>query len=544
MLKLVSINLLLFLTMLLMAEWGWRSLVSEGDRQQQEVAFINTSLTYLAPCARELNRGGVDYLVRNRSLGEAYSWEYPAKKKTETKRIAVVGESSGANLAFYMQEVIANSGLQDTVELMHCAVPGSALDHVQLRTNELLEYDLDVLVVVFGHNVDFHYTTDRTWLSLSRWRSKSRLISGLSRFFSNLGSGSKAASAQRLLEFEKWLREVAVETRRRGVKTVLNTLPSNLWMPPYRDVEARGDQDYLTAFWSWTRGRHIEAVERLKRITRVGGRPYWHFQLGVWLARLGRVEEARRELQRVVDIDVVPVPAPGIAPVGRDRAPSQVNEILRRVAIDEGVDLRDTAHLVELKVVDQITGWQVMADHCHLQSRFVREEAKGILAAVLNVPVEKLRGQLSNHDRSDSDNMLRFWNQLGLIVTSIAWDDGAAEALAYAVESALREDPESAKAAIENFLNDDLPSRVSDPRRRFALFTGIAWGYWNAGHREEAKSVNARARQGSLPTPWVQVGLFSVSEGNRDGARKAFRRALVIDPTRAEARHFLSLLTS
>ena len=70
----------------------------------------------------------------------------------------------------------------------------------------------------------------------------------------------------------------------------------------------------------------------------------------------------------------------------------------------------------------------------------------------------------------------------------------------------------------------------------------VAEGRWRAGHVDEARAINERARAAGSAEAWVQLGLFHLRQRAPDAAREAWQRALTIDPQRPDARRLVERL--
>jgi hypothetical protein len=84
----------------------------------------------------------------------------PRARAAGVARIAVVGESSAYMLGNSLRELIAQRPCGQRYELLACGQPGSALEHLERRFDEVLTYRPDAVVVVFGHNLQFRFSMD------------------------------------------------------------------------------------------------------------------------------------------------------------------------------------------------------------------------------------------------------------------------------------------------------------------------------------------------------------------------------------------------
>jgi hypothetical protein len=243
---------------------------------------VARSLDYLRPCARVEERDGKRVLAIEQD-GETTA-VFPVDKAPSVLRIAVVGESTAAMLANALHDVLAQTGRADRVEVLPCAVPGAALEHVERRAAEVLDYSPDVLFVVFGHNLMIAYSTHDWLLRARALLSHSRLIAGLPGFRAGSHAWAPAQRERRIRELDGWLRELAGRARERGVAVASMTLTANLWFPPGGSHATLSDARFLAAILERAQGDGARATEALAALVEQQPEPYWQFVLGTWLA--------------------------------------------------------------------------------------------------------------------------------------------------------------------------------------------------------------------------------------------------------------------
>jgi len=539
--RLVAINVAVFVALVAMAEGAWRLLVPLRDSERREAAFVAASLAMLEPCARVEDRGGAAFIVADEAP-ERQSFAFPLERDRGVARVAVIGESSGSMLGWEMRSLVNEWPPGRRPQLLGCARPGAALEHVQLQAEEVLGYDPDVLVIVFGHNVDFEYPLDRGYLEAVLLRTRSRLLSGLAARLPSSAPRKAFTLESRLDRFEQWLRDLAAHTHRRGVTLVLTTLTSNLWVPPRGDVAAINEPRLIEARFDYAEGRREDAIAAMLELTEDSDEPTWHFVVGVWLARAGRLDEAAEHLRFALDAERSTPSAH--APLGRDRASSAVNDRIRAVAALDGVVLRDTAGAMEASAPAGMPGWDVMEDHCHLQVRVTRVEAGVVLEHALTaagVGDEAAAGRAPRQQPAPPAPADLVW-VLELVASNWRSGSDSRVALALALERWLELHPEAARAAVEQYLAGTGFAAQTAGGRRGELLAGLADGYWYAGERDEARRLNALARDHAVAAPWIQLGLFELAEGDDGAARDAFLRADAIDPGLADVTSFLARL--
>jgi hypothetical protein len=151
---------------------------------------------------------------------------------------------------------------------------------------------------------------------------------------------------------------------------------------------------------------------------------------------------------------------------------------------------------------------------------------------------------LSPVDRTDVEIIT--WILDGLTSNQAARDEAGAyrhqRAIAFLIESWARTQPEHTVAAVDAFVAGASLAAVERPSRRAALLSSPADGFWWAGLSEAAFAMNERARREPAAEPWVQLGLFHLSNGDPAAAADAFRWAHDLAPDDRAATFFLAEL--
>lgn len=518
---LAAISLGAVCALLLVAEGITRALVPEPPRQREEVEFIERSLSYLKPCFRHVGdtlvetNAGLPGTPRARSIRRA--------RTPGVARIAVVGESSAGLLAQSLDASVARLSCGRRVEVLNCAVPGSGLEHLQRRFDEVMQESPDAVVVTFGHNLRFVLPSDRAQLWARRLRYRSRLLTRLGAYFDPAPQSSSAPLAARLPRFEAFLRRAGREARGHRVGLVVTTMASNLWMPPSSMPDDRAAPALLDARYTEATVGARAAAQGLAPSTDPSDPLWLDFERGVLWARAGDGEAARESLQRALERDSFAT-----------RASAEVSALIRRVAAQEGFTLRDTARAIEEAAPLRLPGWESFQDNCHLLPATIDREAVAVFALVrpaLGVPeacvLEPGAGPAENRDIGSFFRQLQGFppNQVAL------WYAAAA----LRVERRLLVDPAGATQEVERYLQE---TPTTTPEALMAL----AEGSWRAGRSPEALALNARARAATNAEAWVQFGMFQLRQHAPEEARTALRQALAIDPQRPDAQRFLRLL--
>lgn len=194
-------------------------------------------------------------------------------------------------------------------------------------------------------------------------------------------SASDPRRAQAAANLETNLRDVAAFCRARRVPLVLCTVTSNergfapaRLEPPlpngervrYVDFLAQGGREYASS-------AALTALAQAEALYADGA--YLHFLRGYHLEQLGHGARARAAYVRACELD----PRPW-------RATAALNEVVRRVAAEEGVLLADVENRFRAHSPAAGVGWELMADHLHPAAAGQVLLARVIVAALKGAP--------------------------------------------------------------------------------------------------------------------------------------------------------------
>jgi len=356
----------------------------------------------------ELDEDGELYRTPIRAVTHSFNYQqFAATKPHDGFRIFVLGGSSaqgfpwGGQLAFTH---LLGAALQDawpdrTVEAVNAAAMSYGSHRLRILAAELAGYDPDLFVVYGGHNEFVERRFYERILDRPAQLDALRAILYRSRVFSLMNdllertpeavdaADPQVASTGELLgldvqreysvdvaaaereevsrNFEENLRAIVQLAREAGAQVVLCTVPSNIreWVPNQsRFDDALGFDDrqvvlgLLKDATAALDGGDVEAAlassERAVGIA--PGHAEAHFVLGRCLDAVGRPAEARAAFTRARDLDAQPA-----------RASSELNEILREVAVDEGVVLLDLDSVFADASPDGLVGFNLLEDYVH-----------------------------------------------------------------------------------------------------------------------------------------------------------------------------------
>lgn len=170
-----------------------------------------------------------------------------------------------------------------------------------------------------------------------------------------------ASFKNRIALFEKSVNFIVAGARRRGVKLILGTLPSNIsdWPPVYKRLRGRDHRymDTLSRIQDLLRdGKYPEASDAVNTgLSLYGEDAMLYFLRGRIQSAMGTYSDARESFVKARDLDPLPT-----------RTSSQLNSIIRRVASGvAGVYLMDLETVYEKHSKNGLPGFDLIADNVH-----------------------------------------------------------------------------------------------------------------------------------------------------------------------------------
>jgi tetratricopeptide (TPR) repeat protein len=461
---------------------------------------------------------------------------FRAKKPEGAFRVFVLGGSSaygfpwGAQAAFarHLRDALRASWPERTIEVINAAGMSYASHRVRIVAHEVLGYQPDLLVIYSGHNEfverGFYETILERPKELDAIREAlhhTRLYSAMTRLYRKLSAAKEVSSAdgaprelklevQRrpLLDaysqdreevrasFEENLSAVVDAATAAGVPVILCTVPSNVrdWAPqrtsldPHLSAEDREALEQLlteglSAVERGDYGAAVEAYEAGRELA--PNHASVHFELGRAYEALERWEDARASYIRARDTDGRP-----------ERAVSELNATIRRLAIERDVPLVDVEHLFEGIAPHQLLGFNLFEDYVHPNPEGHRLIALALWKQMLE------EGSLGERRHADEDT---FWSAVNR--------RGAAQLAA------------------------DLPRRTAN------LLFNLGVVLDNAGQDQQALEKFKEAVE-VAPTywgAWLNIGLLEAKRGRYEEAVTAFRNVLLHQPGHPQALMSLGL---
>jgi tetratricopeptide (TPR) repeat protein len=289
-------------------------------------------------------REGASWVAaRPRSTAEPF----PAEKSAGRKRIFIVGES----VAQRFTSAALDAAFPPPVEVVNAGMGGYDSARVAGVLDDVLEHEPDLVVVLTGNN---DAPTAPVWYPAWRLNQALRRLRLWRLAQDRLRPRAPAVVDRDKLDagFEANLRRMARAAKAKRVPIVFCTLPVNErdW-PPNGELPL-GSPDFFDGWLALERGKSKEAAADFQRFTKAFPRdPMGHFWLG---KALGSREE---------DLAALEANWP-------DRCTPRRNDIIRRVAKEEGARLADLDAYVRARAPGGAPGWETFLDGVHWRPEF------------------------------------------------------------------------------------------------------------------------------------------------------------------------------
>ena len=317
----------------------------------------------------------------------------------DSMRLVVQGGSTAAGYPYGVGASLAGmleQRLKRTLPDKHIEVVNTALSAVNSYTlldlsDDILSIQPDAVLIYAGHNeylgilgVGSSYLTSQSpaatllWLKLRKLELYRLLERGYQALFSAEPSPTNArrtvmASVARhkdialnsaryhagLQQFEQNMRLLLQKYRQAGVPVYLATIASNLAdQSPFNALPAAPDNlatlQQLTAILQQnpTDSAALQQLTKLAEATTDSAS--WHYQLGQLYLQLQHAAAAKQQLILARDLDLL-----------RFRAPSAINDIIRRLAAEYNAVLVDAEQALAAQSEHGIIGKKMMLEHLH-----------------------------------------------------------------------------------------------------------------------------------------------------------------------------------
>ena len=318
------------------------------------------------------------------------------KSENDFRIFCLGGSTTGGPFPKLLHELLERSKVEKTVEVVNLGIITFNSYQVRDIVKKLPQYDPDLLIIYMGHNEIYGPLGVASNVALGTSRSVINLILKLReikvfQLANNLYAKLRAPSnrfekerspyrmmvnsslaphhllrEQAIENFRGNLHEVVSISRRHQIPVILGTIVSNLrdWrpfdsQPPPDSLDVAQWQQLLENGKAAFEQNHLEKAERTYQtaIELFPDHAQTHFDLGhVYLAQ-GRQDEAERSFTRARDLDILPI-----------RAPSEVNEIIKSVALETDIILADFETVFQDDDPQSVVGKPAIFEHLHPSS--------------------------------------------------------------------------------------------------------------------------------------------------------------------------------
>ena len=317
------------------------------------------------------------------------------QKSDEDFRVFCLGGSTtGGPFPAILNELLIRSEVNKVAEVVNLGITTFNSYQVLDIAKKLPQYDPDLLVIYMGHNEIYGPLGVGSKVALGTSRHVINLVLRLREFkifqlANNLYSSFRASpvehSGKERSPYKRMvnsslaprhpLREQAIENftgnlheilsiaDHHQIPVIVGTIVSNLrdWRPfdsepPPDALDVARWQQLLESGKAAFERNHLEESERIYQtaIELFPDHAQTHFDLGHVYLAMGHRDQAERSFRTARDLDVLPI-----------RAPSAVNETIRRVAEEADVVLADFEAVFEDHHADSVMGKPVFFEHLH-----------------------------------------------------------------------------------------------------------------------------------------------------------------------------------
>jgi len=366
----VALGLAVSLALLGVVEVGVRLAYGAPPAHRLPDNFKYAYLDVLKPFFRRSRTGwGSARMIPQRAESLAPSFSTP--KAPGTLRIFVVGGSVATPFSVdgaTQLSKFASSALPNRpVEVISCGMGSYDSRRETGVLREILDYEPDLVVLLSGNN-EYHLDTpyprllvlDHLLNGIAVYRKTTELVRSL---VGKKDPDPSPAFGRANEQFERNLRGMARLCREHKIPLVLSTLganlrdspPSSQWRRPMLEASV-----FFDALQALDERRYSSAAEGLRRFTAAFPEdPYGRYYLAKAQDGQGDYREAKRNYALAADFDL-----PG------NRTSPARNEIIRRVAREEGAILADLEKQFEALAPQGIPGAETFRDSCHWMQEF------------------------------------------------------------------------------------------------------------------------------------------------------------------------------
>jgi hypothetical protein len=467
--------------------------------------------------------------------------DFPVERTPGTRRVVVVGESTGEMLEDVMAALVHAAHCDTRVEVLECSTFGAHPAIAVRRAEEAVAYHPDVLVVAIGHN----FRAPRPELD-----TPLRRVAGRPPPRPDDGDVPPMARAS----YEAILRA----TRPHGIRVVALQLASNVRYRPHTDAAYVASPERAAAWVRWARRDPAGAAAALTPATDAEA-PLRAYERGVFASQAGAWAQAGADLIRARDLDAC---LPGDPPGGcAHRASTRTNAVIAETARADGAMVLDVGALFAAGAPHGVVGWETIWDYCHPNAAPLTALARAVLTATapeataacrldaVALPGEAARG-------SGGSPVERHYLPFGgappsgialpMQPTGFGWgafpDNAAWRRLVDGpVAGLLRDAPAEARAVLERFDRERLAGLP--PEAHAAALAALGAAARDEGRDDLARwALEASAAAAPAAPALVDLALVHLHLGDDAAARADLARARAVDPTHPQAALVLSAM--
>lgn len=306
-----------------------------GEKQSYYCDDIRTPFFITVPGT------GILHAARARSEADDFIMPKPPK----WTRVFIVGES----VAKILGSGVPVEAAGDRLEIINCGMGGYESYRIHGVLEEVLRYQPDLIVLLSGNNETLREPCPGFSAEMRRrWR---RL---LERFYSIRPSDMPAQTKASLKIHEQRIRAMAAAARRKKTPLVICALPANLLMPPNGELPLKNSV-FAQGFAAFEKKDYSSALKYFLLFAEESpSDQFAQYYSGLSLRAAGRNEDALKYLRTALDL------SGGAGPAR--------NEMLRRVATEEGACFADLERVFKAASPYGIPGFDQFTDGMHWRS--------------------------------------------------------------------------------------------------------------------------------------------------------------------------------
>ena len=328
--------------------------------------FKNAYVDIYKKLYKKVHKKGIDVYVPQKRYYDGYE-EFPAVKAPDITRIFIIGGSVAYNWNYddrtpesLIPDVFFKSIIPDkNFEIINCGMPGYDSYRVRLIEKEILSYEPDLIIVLSGNNEYYGkqgFNLRGYYLNkfLRRFWVYRRLQDRLLQWYNNRNTMHAMDRKQGISNYEKNIRFIVRKAKRRGIPTILCTLPVN-----FRDcvvpMECPLDKQFLLGKFLLENEDYIDAIDAFREFLKnKPGNSFGYYFLGRAYDKMGKYQKAKENYLMSLELDYP-----------SDRAIPSFNQIIRRVCAEEGAGLADLEKAFMDIAPHGLLGRDQFSDDCH-----------------------------------------------------------------------------------------------------------------------------------------------------------------------------------